>query len=245
VLGRSAAELIGTELGLALRPGQPVRAQVVHEESGVSAGHAEPGPARLFDVCRLQLSELEFWPFAHQWAGKPVTVCALRDISTQVGDEQRQLDVIRIDEPLYLTTASLQEACSDIAVRLGRLTRFNRFEAAVRMTGSPWSRVMFELGVRAVGHEVSSAVKPSASPREFASWAYAESAADTGPQVSVAVGHLSPGVYGPRDAATLSRCAASLALALARARATPVFATPPQIIERNIREIAAAIHEAA
>jgi hypothetical protein len=161
-----------------------------------------------------------------------------------VGDEQRQRDVIRIDEPLYLTT-SLQEACTDIAVRFGRLTRFNRFEASARMAGSRWWQVMFELGARAMGREVSAVVTPSASPREFASWAYAESAAETGQQVSVAVGHLSPGLYGPRDAAALSRCAQSLAVALARARATPVFATPPQLIERNIREMTAALHEAA
>ena len=222
VLGRMTGELIGTELGLDLHPGQPVRAQIVYERDSLIEVDVEGSNVRQFDVSKLNITDLEFWPFAHTWAGKPVTICALRDVSHQVTDEHRQRDVLKLERPLHIT-AGIDEVGADLAVRLGSLVRFNRFEAAIWRPELKRLQVIFELGAEAEGRESSKLIERSARPSEFGSWLSERSSETDDPCVYVSVGHVKSGQYGRRDENILARCAAALASAMARRRITPLM----------------------
>lgn len=224
LLGRTAADLTGSPFGIDLVSGQPVRAQVLREQEGHADTHNGSGTVRQFDVCQLRISELEFWPFSHHWSGRPVTVCAMRDVSNQSSEEHRQRSIARIDEPLQVT-AGIDAVCADIAVRLGALVRFNRFEAAVWRPDLQRLQVVAELGMEAEGREVSALVKRGSAPAEFGSWSTEWSAEGLSPRVAVSIGHASAGAYSPRDEAVLARCASAVASALAQSRSTPVLQT--------------------
>jgi PAS domain S-box-containing protein len=222
VLGRATGELIGTELGLDLRPGMPVRAQVVYERDGLARAEADDSNVRQFDVSVLSITDLEFWPFAHTWAGRPVTICALRDVSRQMAEEQRQRDVTKLERPLHIA-AGIEEIGTDLAVRLGSLVRFNRFEAALWRPELDRLQVIFELGVESHGREASSLVSRSATPAEFGSWLSERSSEHDDPCVYVSVGHVKNGVYRHRDENILARSASALSAALTRRKASPLM----------------------
>ena len=120
LLGRTAAELQGSELGIELRLGQPIRVQVVRERPGRTEVEDDHGIVRQFDVCKLNISEIEFWAFSHRWSGKPVIVCAMRYVTNQAHEEHRQRAILKIEQRLHLSKG-LEESCSDLAVRLGEL----------------------------------------------------------------------------------------------------------------------------
>lgn len=222
LLGRSAADLTGTPFGIELRPGTPVRAQMIREQTGHAEEHGAEGTVRQFDVCQLRLSEVEFWPFAHHWSGKPVTVCAMSDVTNQSAEEHRQRSVLKIEQPLEVS-AGIDTICTDLALRLGSLVKFNRFEASLWVPEISMLQVIFELGVPTNGREVSSVVKRVAVPQEFESWITEWSSEDLAPRVAVSVGCVTPGAYGNRDDAVLARCASMVAAALGRSKSAPVF----------------------
>ncbi len=223
LLGRSAAELTGSPLGLDLQPGKPVRAQMVREEQGHAEVHGTPDTVRQFDVCKLRINEVEFWPFSHQWANKPVTVCAMRDVSNQSFEESRQRNIVRMDEPLQVS-AGIDAVCVDIAVRLGSLVRFNRFEASLWRPDLRRLQVVAELGVAAKGREVSALIEKSSTPPEFESWSTQWSSEDFDPRVAVSVGCIESDSLGDRNGVILARCASMIASALADMRNSPVLA---------------------
>lgn len=223
LLGRSAADLTGSPLGIDLQPGTPVRAQMLREEQAHEMVHVPDGPLRQFDVCKLQVSEVEFWPFSHRWANKPVTVCAMRDINNQSAEETRQRNIVRIDEPLQVS-AGIDAVCADIAVRLGALVKFNRFEAGLWRPDLNRLQVMAELGIEAEGREVSTLQERGSSPAEFASWSTEWSAEEYGTRVAVSVGSIEPDVNSNRNAVVLARCASMIASALTGMKRKPVLA---------------------
>lgn len=222
LLGRTAAEMTGSPLGISLTVGEPVRAQMVREESGHASAHEASGPVREFDVCKLRISEIEVWPFAHHWANKPVTVCAIRDVTNQSAEESRQRSILRIEEPLEVSSG-IQAVCDDIAVRLGGLVRFNRFEAALWRPDLQRVEVIAELGMQAEGREVSSLVATDEAPGEFGSWLTAWSPGGYEIRVAVSAGCVEPGAHSERDSTILARCADVIASALASMRSSPVF----------------------
>ncbi|MDA0676989.1 MAG: response regulator, partial [Chloroflexi bacterium] len=150
LLGRTAAELQGSALGVELRLGQPIRVQLVREQPGQTEVYDDRGMARQFDVCKLNINEVEFWAFAHQWSGKPVTVCAIRDVTNQVSEENRQRSIATFEQQVRLS-AGLDEVGSDLAVRMSALLRFNRFETAVWRPELNRLQIVFELGMSAAG----------------------------------------------------------------------------------------------
>ncbi len=222
LLGRSAAELTGSPLGIELTPGQPVRAQMLREESGHAQTHPLVEPVRQFDVCMLQVNEVEFWPFSHYWANKPVTVCAMRDINNQSSEENRQRNIVRIDEPLQISSG-IEAVCADIAVRIGVLVKFNRFEAALWRPELSRLQIMAELGVQAKGRGVSSLVQRGSTPDEFESWTTEWSSEEYETRVSVSVGCIETDDKSDRNGVVLARCATMIAAALAKMRSQPVL----------------------
>lgn len=222
LLGRTAADLTGSPLGIELVPGTPVRAQMLREQSGHAEAHGRDLPVRQFDVCKLQISEVEFWPFSHHWSGKPVTVCAMRDVTNQTAEEHRQRNVLKIEQPLEVT-AGIEAVCTDLAVRLGALVKFNRFEVSMWLPEAGRLLVTFELGTPASGREVSSVVQRNSVPQGFGSWITEWSSEDLSPRVAVSVGCVAPGAHSGRDAAVLARCASMVAAALGKSRSAPVF----------------------
>lgn len=227
LLGRTAADLTGSPLGIELHPGAPVRAQMLREQAGHSETHNAVGPVRQFDVCRLNISEVEFWPFTHYWSGKPVTVCAMRDVTNQSAEEHRQRNMLKIEQPLEVT-AGVEAVCTDLAVRLGALVKFNRFEASVWMPELDRLQVLFELGMAANGRELSAMVQRSSAPHGFGSWITEWSSEELFPRVAVSVGCVAPGAYSGRDEAVLARCASMVADALRQRRTAPVFSVPAE-----------------
>lgn len=222
LLGRAAADLTGSPFGIDLKPGTPVRAQTLREESRYSQTHSGTGPVLDFDVCQLHVSEVEFWPFAHQWSGKPVIVCAMRDISNQSVEELRQQNIVKIVRPLEVG-AGIDAVCTDLALRLGMLVQFNRFEVSVWMPQQERLQVVFELGTNVKGREVSSILNRSAYPDEFGAWATQWSPEDVSPRIALSIGNVTPLEYSKRDEAVLARCANMVAAALSLNRAKPVF----------------------
>jgi PAS domain S-box-containing protein len=230
LLGRTAAEMTGSPLGLELKPGAPVRAQMLREEPGHAETHNAVGPVRQFDTCQLHLSEIEFWPFSHHWSGKPVTVCAMRDISNQSAEEHRQRNMLKIDQSLEVT-AGIEAVCADLAIRLGSIVKFNRFEATVWSPETNRLQVLFELGVPSVGRERSAVFERNVVPKEFRSWITEWSTEELSPRVAVSVGCVAPDMYRDRDEVVLARCASMVAEALRQRRNSPVFAVSTDVPE--------------
>ncbi len=224
LLGRTASELQDSELGVALQLGRAVRAQVVREKPGHAEVSDAPGSVRQFDVCKLNISEIEFWAFSHQWSGKPVTVCAMRDVTNQVSEEYRQRTIVKIDQTLQVT-AGLEAVCSDLAVRVGALIPFNRFEAAVWRPELNRLQIVFELGMDAKGRETGTILKRGAAPDGFGTWTTEWSSKELTPRIAISLGCAEPGKHEQRDSLVMARCASTVAAALRNSKAAPVFVT--------------------
>ncbi len=233
LLGRPAADLTGSPLGIDLHVGQPVRAQVLREQPGHADSHADSGPVRQFDVCQLQINEVEFWPFSHQWSGNPVTVCAMRDVTNQSAEENRQHSVARIEQPLQVS-AGIEAVCADIAVRLGALVRFNRFEAAVWRPDLERLQIMAELGMNANGRTVSVLIPRGSVPDEFGSWTTEWSSENRSPRVAVSVGYVEPDAHSSRDEAVVARCASMIASELNNMKKLPVLTPASQELPGSV-----------
>lgn len=222
LLGRSAAELTGSPLGIDLKPGTPVRAQMLREEPGHAQVRHIDSPVRQFDVCKLQINEVEFWPFSHYWANKPVTVCAMRDVNNQMVEESRQKNIVRIEEPLQIS-AGIEAVCADIAVRLGALVKFNRFEASLWRPDLNRLQIIAELGIETEGREVSTLNEKGSAPVEFSTWTTEWSSEEYEPRVAVSVGCIEPDANSGRNAIVLARCASMIASALGKMKNSPVL----------------------
>ncbi len=222
LLGRSAADLAGSELGIELTPGEPFRAQMVREETTHVDVHRASGAVKQFDSCQLNVTEVEFWPFTHRWSGKQVTVCALRDITNQSAEESRIKNVRHLDRPLQVGSG-IDDVCADLAAKLGPLIRFNRFEAAIWRPEFKRLQVIAELGIAADHRQVSQLIEGDAPPVGFGSWMSEWSVYTAEPRIAVSIGCVEPGAYDSRDKAILSRCADLVAEALREMKSAPVL----------------------
>jgi PAS domain S-box-containing protein len=221
LLGRTAAEITGSSLGLDISGGLPVRVHVVYERDGTTEFPRDGGEPRHFDVSQLKITELEVWPFPHEWAGTPVTVCAIRDVSQQSWDEYRQRQIASFDTPLHIA-GGLKEACTDLALRLGRVVRYNRIELAIWRPDVRRHQVVFELGLTVHGRAIGSLVDRGTSPVQFGTWMERDTAGSPATGF-VAIGHARHGEYGDREADALRRCAAAMGSVVSSVKADPIF----------------------
>ncbi len=221
LLDRSAADLAGTSLGLDLVPGQPVRAQIVREESGQQWPDQED-ESRRFDVSRLHLSDIEFWPFEHQWTNQRVTVCAILDVSNQAVEESRQRGMLSLEERLKITSG-LPEITTEIALRLGALTKFNRFEISAWRSDLQRMQIVAQLGLECSDRDISDLVSPDQAPPGYTHWISESSGDLDGQRISIAIGRITDDPFHARDRAILARCVSMAANELRRTRMTPVL----------------------
>jgi hypothetical protein len=127
--------------------------------------------------------------------------------------------------------AGIEAVCTDLALRLGALVKFNRFEASLWLPEQKRLQVMFELGTAAKGREVSSLLNRADTPRDFGSWATEWSSEAVVPRVAVSIGCVASGAYIDRDETVLARCASMVAAALGMSRTKPVFSAAANALE--------------
>ena len=198
LLARPAADLVGTSLAAKLVPGEVAYVQAVHESTTRFCPSEHGGVTQQFDACSVRVLDLEIWPFAHAWAGQPVTVCALRDISGRSDEEIRLRALAHLEKPIT-PGETFEAACTEIAVRFAPLVRFNRFEVSIRGRKSE-NALVFELGEKDPAASRSgagpSARSGSGEGAADQSRSVTEISYRTHGQLRLTLTHREPGQYG-------------------------------------------------
>lgn len=226
LLGRPAAEVIGSPLGIDLNPGEPVRAQVVREEQKSLQEAGQPVHVRDFDSSSLHVSDIEFWPFSHQWSGQLMTVCAMRDVTNQLEEELKQRNVVDIEKPLRVS-AGIADICAEYAARLSAFVKFNRIEVSLRRPELKRLQIITATGALSEGRDTSALVEETLYPPEFGAWLTGRSDENYALEVVVSIGSIEKIQYTGRDQAAISRCATMIARHLQDSKRISVLKTAP------------------
>ena len=226
LFGRPVAEVVGSNPGIALEPGKPFRTQLVRQEFSVGwpleLSGRESGRRHELSTC-----EVEFWPFAHIAAGKPVVVCAIRDITGQPSEIHDDRVVVRIESGLQVRSG-IERECIDVLQNLNSLVEVDRFEAALWRPELRRLQLVTGLGAEVEDRDRSSIMEIDSTPNGFKSWLTGWSGEDGPERVTVSIGTFEAVVFDPAVEAVLSQAADILTERLIEIRNSPLLTPATQ-----------------
>jgi PAS domain S-box-containing protein len=221
LFGRPASELLGRRLEIPLDTSGAREIDLGQEADATSDGEnvdlcALGAGARVFRVRSVRFVSVELQVFETEWAGEPVYVAALHEVTSRRRAEQERLALASISQVLSrdLDLAAVYDRTGD---EIAKLIRYDRLEISLTSGGPEDARIVFMRGVDVDGVSVGSR-RPAAVRPEFGSWAEAPLGASARPAGYLAVGSRRPGAFREHEVELLERIAAQVFPAVQNAR---------------------------
>ena len=155
LLGKRGAEIIGTQLGIGLAPGMTREIELIREEIVGDPVLAEASGNPDYDQRPLRLRQVRFITVElkvadSEWAGEPVHLVALRDITARREAERQRLCMVRFSEALSLDL-DLERVYDKTATELARLLQYHRMEITLIRPDVRVPQVVATSGVEITG----------------------------------------------------------------------------------------------
>lgn len=237
---RPSADLVGSEIGLELLPDKPFRTQLVRRVHACEWPLKSTGSLQRLDQRGLDIRDVEFWPFDHRISGRPVTVCAVRDITGHPADQSANERNVEWLETGLQVAPGIESKCVELLSSLVSLVEIDRFEASIWRPELRRLQIMSALGAPSSGRDRSSLIEQDSAPAGFRSWVTGWSDETVPERVGVSVGSIEKQVFDADLHLVLSQFADLVLEALSTVRKSPVLlpaspvASPATIPELDV-----------
>ena len=221
LFGRSAAEMTGRRLDIPLDTGGLHEIDVAQEAEAVSNGspvdlRSSTSRPQTYRVRSMRFVVAEVRVFEAEWAGEPVYVATLREVTSRKRAEQERLALAGISRAVNqdLDLAAVYERIGD---EVAKLLRYERFEISLSRELPDDARIVHVRGVELEGMGAG-ARRPDGGREGFGSWMEVPLGASAKPAGYLGAGVRRAGVFTERDSDLFERIASQVYPAINNAR---------------------------